>query len=45
LEVVLVTMSWDWVLLVRKGEPGDPLPRRGALRSTSNRWIAVYSAA
>ncbi len=40
-EVVLVTMSRDGVLLVRRGEPGDPLPRRGALRSTSNRCVTV----
>ncbi len=40
-EVVLVIMSWDGVLLVRRGEPGDPLPRRGALCSSSNRWVAV----
>ncbi len=45
LEVVLVTMSRDGVLLVRRGEPEDPLPRRGALCSTSNRWVAVCSAA
>ncbi len=44
-EVVLVTMSRDGVLLVRRGEPGDPLLRRGALRSTSNKWVAVCSAA
>ncbi len=31
LEVVLVMMSRDRVLLVRRGEPEDPLPRRGAL--------------
>ncbi len=43
-EVVLVTMSRDEVLLVRRGEPEDSLPRRGALRSTSNRWVAVCPA-
>ncbi len=32
LEVVLVRMSRDGVLLVRRGEPEDLLPRMGALR-------------
>ncbi len=44
-EVVLVMMSRDGDLLARKGEPGDPLPRRGALHSTSNRWVAMCPAA
>ena len=37
LEVILVTMSRAGVLLVRRGDPAEPLPRKGALRSNNRR--------
>ena len=38
LEVILVTMSRAGVLLVRRGDPAEPLPRKGALRSNNRRY-------
>ena len=38
LEVILVTMSRAGVLLVRRGNPAEPLPRKGALRSNNRRY-------